>query len=273
MRSPQVSLVQPVYDPDPDYLRQALEGVIAQTLQDWELILIEEPGPRSAAKIVEALADARLRYVRNPVRRSLAGLRNQGLELATAEFVAMQDADDVSLPDRLTRQVAFLRDHPDITAVGARLELIDPTGRRLGYRRYPTDSAEILRTLPHYNPIAQPCVMFRREPVLEAGGYAEREDGICEDYELWSRLAQDGHQFANLPDVLLRYRVHPAGMKSRKLRGTLRDTLRIKRKYWRDQMTFGGRARMWGERLLLLLPPRIVVAMFLRRELHATPDG
>jgi GT2 family glycosyltransferase len=185
---------------------------------------------------------------------------------ARAPLVAWLDADDVALPGRLAKQAAFLDAHPDVAVAGSWLELIDEKGRTLGYRCYPTNDAAIRAALPRFNPIPQPGVMARREALLAAGGYVERPDGVCEDYDLWCRLARTGARFANLPEPLTRYRIHLGAMKARKLRGTLRDSIRIKRRYYGGALGARGRLRLFGERALCLLPPRLVLRLFLALE-------
>jgi hypothetical protein len=187
---------------------------------------------------------------------------NQGLLECRAELVARMDADDVAEPERLRLQVELLTRCPDIAVVGSQLQIIDEAGQSRGYRAYPLRHDEILAAFPRYNPLAHPSVMFRRTVVVAAGGYVT--DLHNEDYDLWSRLAIDGHRFANLPDALLRYRVHSGAVKSTRLRTMIRGTLEVKERYWLGRMGTGDRLRLWGERCLLALPPRLVMALFKR---------
>jgi GT2 family glycosyltransferase len=106
--------------------------------------------------------------------------------------------------------------------------------------------------------------MMRKSTILEHGGYDERLDCICEDYDLWSRLAHKGVRFANLDEALIQYRVHSSATKSRRLRESLEDTLRIKKRYWADEFDLRARARFVAEKCLLLLPKRVVLALFQR---------
>jgi GT2 family glycosyltransferase len=176
----------------------------------------------------------------------------------------MCDADDEWEPTRLAEQVAFLAAHPDVAVVGSSIRFIDEKSEIRGIRSYPTDHAAIIAAMPVYNPLAQSSVTMRRGVVLAAGGYPDRADCICEDYELWSRLAHRGARFANLERPLVLYRLHRGAMKSRRLRATIRDTLWIKRTYWSDRPGLRARLRRWGERALLLLPTRLVHGLFVR---------
>lgn len=192
---------------------------------------------------------------------------NRCLHEARAELVARQDADDISEPDRLEKQVAFMTAHPEVTVLGTQLAVIDEKGHLLGYRRYPCDHDSIVAAMRMWNPIANPSVMFRRQAVLEVGGYHHAYPP-CEDYELWCRLAKQGTRFANLSEALVCYRVHPeSATKGYKVRVALLYTMKIKRIYWHNEMDFKARMRLLAERLLLLLPPRFVLWLFLKTQI------
>ncbi len=266
MAKPLVSVLMPVYNPHPLYFRQAVESILNQTLPDWELVIVEDPSTRSAADLLNDFADPRIRHFVNPHRTSLVAQLNRCLQEARAELVACQDADDISEPDRLEKQVAFMEAHPEVTVLGTQLAVIDGNDRLLGYRRYPCEHDAILAAMPRFNPIANPSVMFRRRAVLEAGGYQYAKFPKVEDYDLWCRLAKQGARFANLPDALVRYRVEWERMAG-KTSGTLQGTLEIKRRYWGAEMDARARLRWWAERALLWLPPRLIVWLFLKTQL------
>jgi glycosyltransferase involved in cell wall biosynthesis len=262
-RPPTVSVLMAVREPHPEYFPAAVGSILAQTFGDFELLVVEDPSPRPAAPLLAGLNDPRLQHLVNPRRTSLVAQRNRGLAEARGEFVAVMDADDVAEPHRLQEQVAFLRTHPEIVVVGSHVHLIDPAGRLRGNRRFPTSHDEIVRALPRFVPLSQPSVVARREVLVRAGGYRDTGFGAAEDYELWSRLARGGARFANLPEPLLRYRLHPGQMKATHLRQTIRGILHVKGLYWADRQGWSGRLRLWGERLLLCLPPGLVLRLLL----------
>lgn len=265
-----VSALMSVWRPDVNHLRAAIASVLAQTFADFELIVVEDPSEVAVAPLLAEFADARVHHVVTPGRVPVSTSRNQALALARGEFVAITDADDLYLPQRFAEQVAFLRSHPDTTACGGQVELIDAEGRHLGFREYPREPAAIAAALRRYNAIAHPTAMVRRAAMVASGGYDVEVSG-CEDYDLWSRLARAGHRLANLPDVLTRYRLHPGSTKATRLRATIDHTLRIKRRHWGDEMNTADRLRMLGERVLRWLPGGLVSWLFVRRYVQSSP--
>jgi glycosyltransferase involved in cell wall biosynthesis len=251
----------PVRNPHPEYFPAAVASIQAQTFTDWELVIVEDPSPASAATLLQPFVDRRIRHIRNDERTGLIAQRNRTLAEARAELVAFLDADDVAEPERLARQVSFLQAHVKIALVGGQLRIIDRSGRLVGSRAYPTQHEAILRAMPYYNAIAQPAVMARKKVLLQAGGYTF--PWPAEDYDLWSRLLLAGHRFENLAEPLTRYRVHPlSGSKGTHLRSLLKLTAEIKRHYWWNRMTWQARCRYWGECGLRLVPPTLVACLF-----------
>lgn len=195
-----------------EWLRQALASCLEQSFTDFELLLVAN-GPRykEVATSVEAWFghDARLRVITTPMHHLNFSL-SLGLHHARGEFIARMDADDIAHPDRLARQVAFLRERQSVTVLGSAYRLIDAQGKEVGEITLPSDDTTIRRALRWRNPICHPAVMMRREPVLRVGGYL---GGVhAQDHDLWLRLAAvpDWH-FANLPEALLNYRQTSTG--------------------------------------------------------------
>ncbi len=266
--TPAVSVLMPVLNPHPDYFPAAVRSVLAQTLADWELVIVEDPSPSSAAALLAPLADPRIRHFRNPERTGLQAQRNRTLAEARGEFVAMLDADDIAEPDRLAKQVAFLRQRPDVAAVGCFLRIIDNEGRDCGFREYPTDPDAIRRAMPRYNAVPQPGLTARTEAIRQVGGY--QLAGPSADYELWSRMMRAGLRFAHLPEPLVRYRNHPGAIKSTQLRQTLTNTLWVKRTHWWGEMGWADRARYAAEWGLRLVPAGLVLRLFRRTHYRPT---
>lgn len=251
----------PVYRPNHHYLSQAVGSILTQTIRDLELIIVEDPSESSGADVIASFADPRVTYIRNAQRTSLTQQHNAGMHRARGEFICRFDADDISEPARLERELAFLSDHPDCDVVGTWLTIIDETDHVTGLRRYPTEHAEIVAAMRSFNPVANSSVMFRRE-LLERFGDRREEVLAAEDYDWYSKLAAGGARFATIPEFLIRYRLHGGSMKSTKLKQTIRHSLAVKRQYWLKEMSIRERAIMFAEQALLLLPDTVTLAAF-----------
>ncbi len=256
--TPFFSVLMPVYKPDPRIFKEALNSILNQTFEDFELLLVEDPSPGcSAGDLIQGIRDPRIQWIRLSSRSSLVGQLNRGLKIARAPWIARMDADDIALPDRFLEQKKRIEQEPEIDVLGTQIEVIDHHSRRLGSREFPATHDEIVRALASHNPISHPSVVFRKSLALEVGGYRYPGEP-AEDYELWSRLAHAGARFANLPSVQVRYRLHEQGVKAQKIRRTLEATLLTKRLHWMGHMTGSDRVQLWMERIAWLLPAKWV---------------
>ncbi|MEL6110615.1 MAG: glycosyltransferase [Planctomycetota bacterium] len=260
---PIVSVVMPVLATPPEMLREAIESILAQTLGNLELIIVEDPSQTVRRDIILSFDDDRIRYTLNPQRSGLVAQRNLGLQQARGEFIVKADSDDVSEPDRCALQVDFLRSNEDIGVVGSWLSIIDHDGTKTGRREYPTEAEAIHRMFRRRNPIAQPAACFRKQLFDQFGGYLDGYP-VCQDYAYWSHLAKNGVRFANLPQCLVRYRQHAQSIKTTKLRQTLDATIQIKETYWAGEMNTVDRLRVLAERILRYAPGSVTQSLFQR---------
>ncbi len=258
--TPAVTVLMAVRTPNADYFRDAVRSVLSQTFSDFELLIIEDP---PFTDLLSGLDDPRIHLHRNDTRLGLAGSLKLGTELARAPLIARLDADDVCEPDRLERQLAFLREHPEVDVYGSRITIIDAAGQPIAQRLLPLTHDEIAAALRRYNCISHPSVMMRREAVLGAGGY-DAGRAHLEDYELWCRMLTRGARFANSPQPLLRYRFHPGALKFQDVHREIRGLREIRARYFAGQLSLRDRLHALAERVLLLLPPRFVMWLFTR---------
>ena len=208
MNSPLVTILLPVYN-SVETLQETLDSLWAQTLTDFELLVVDDGSEDGTSTLLAACTDPRLRVLRNPERLRLAGALNRGMKEATAPLIARMDADDLALPERLEVQKAWMDAHTDCAMVGGWTRHFGD--RRKSCEKYPVEP-DAVRAFSMFNcPFAHPTVMFRRELFLEEGLMYDGSFYPTEDFELWSRVV---HRFPcwNIPDVLLNYRVHAASM-------------------------------------------------------------
>lgn len=205
--SPHVSVAMPVYNAE-RYLVETVESILSQTFRDFELVAVDDGSTDGSLEILKQFAerDSRLRIISRR-RTGIVGARNDGLASSRGEWIAAIDNDDVMLPDRIGRQVDYLRRNSGCVAVGGAALLIDPDGDPLFEYRPPIEHGEIEGLLLRgHNPMVQPAVMFRAEAVRSVGGY-HPECEYSEDFDLFLRLCERG-RLANLPRVVLKHRQH-----------------------------------------------------------------
>lgn len=215
---PLVTVLMSVYNPPLGMLDEAVDSILRQTFPDFEFLVLDD----GSAEPTEHLArrDPRIRFVREP-HRGLTATLNRGLELARGVFIARQDADDWSAPERLERQLAYFREHPRDAVCGTNAWTHQHDGRRLWRTRLPLAHGALLDALPRGNPFVHGSVMFRRDAALETGGY--REIFRCsQDYDFFWRLAER-HGAANLEEPLYHYRYTSGSISASKAAEQLRS--------------------------------------------------
>ncbi len=208
--NPAVSVILPVWN-CPAYVGAAIESILSQTLGDFEFIIIDDGSTDETPEVLKRYNDPRIRHVRHE-NRGLAGTLNVGIALALGKYVARQDQDDISQPERLEKQFAYMEKHPECALLGTWAQIME--GNRLvdRFHRHPTDPATIQYALLLNNPFVHSSVIFRTEVARKLGGYTtDPSRQPPEDYEFWSRMARVA-SIANLPEVLLHYREVPGSM-------------------------------------------------------------
>lgn len=202
--TPRVSVIMAAHNAG-RFVAEAVESILRQTMPDWELIVVDDASTDDTPEVLRRFNDARITILRNEQNSGPAVSRNRALEAARGEYIAILDADDVALPQRLERQVQFLEEHRDVSAAGSWAEKIDETGRVLDLWQTPTHPAQIEFMMTHTCPLLHPSAMARVEALRSIGGY-DPAYSCAQDYDIWVRLALEGHRFACLPEVLIRYR-------------------------------------------------------------------
>lgn len=195
------------------YVREAVESILNQTYTDFEFIIVDDGSTDETATILDSFDDPRIVRSKNEENIGLSRSLNKGLAMARGEYIARMDADDISLPERLAKQVAFLDEHPEVGVVGCAIRATNADGSPGHIHRQPTVHGLILWVLCFGTPIAHPTVVFRRTVVERVGSY---DDALLanQDRDLWERLSSVT-RFANLSEVYLLYRRHPDTVSSR----------------------------------------------------------
>jgi glycosyltransferase involved in cell wall biosynthesis len=204
--TPRISCVLAVCNGEA-YLRESIQSIQAQTFLDWELIVVDDGSTDRTPQILDEFQreDVRIRIYRQGKRGLVASL-NHGIMMARGEYIARMDADDVSMPERFAIQLEYLDGHHDIGVCGSSIETFGADSSEV--MEYPGDDGAIRCQLLFSSSLAHPATMFRRNLILHHHLLYDEQAVHAEDYDLWVRASQHT-RFANIPMVLLRYRIHP----------------------------------------------------------------
>lgn len=203
-----ISVIMSTYKEDERLLRESIESILNQTYRDFEyIIILDYPDNDVHKSVIEeyALKDDRIHFYINEKNMGLTDSLNRGLSLCHGEYIARMDADDISLPDRLERQMKYLeKNHYDL--IGGITEMINENGSLLySIKSVPTDPKKINKALRYSQCIAHPTWLGRKEVFEKNAGY--RHMPLCEDYDFTLRAVLNGFVVSNLNEAVLKYRM------------------------------------------------------------------
>ncbi len=205
---PTISVIVAVFNGE-DHIADCLDSLLAQTFSDFEVIVVDDGSTDSTPDIVGRFPDPRLRDHRLATNRGVSHARNTAAGLARGRYLAILDADDMALPERLERQLAFMEANPEIALAGSYFRLDDDRGRSTVVHR-PLEHHDIRRALSHCCAVANTTLIMRRDAFIEIGGYPETLlHG--EDYRLLAS-ALGRFRAANIPEVLVIKRESRSGL-------------------------------------------------------------
>lgn len=203
MTNPKISVITAVYNAE-KYLNESIDSILVQTFKDFEYIIVNDASTDSSLDIIKMYqkTDKRIKIINNDKNIGPAASRNKGLKVAKGEYIAIFDADDISLPERFQQQINFLKNKNNIFLCGTGVESIDENGNIINNSPTPIKShQEIEKMLPKKNCIVHSSIMFRNE------GFFYREKFVyAHDYDFYLVLLTNGLKIDNLETVLVKYR-------------------------------------------------------------------
>ncbi len=208
MSAPAVSIVLPAYN-CVHFINQTIDSLLAQTLSDFELLIINDGSSDDTGQVIQSYSDHRIRYIQNDTNKGLVYTLNKGMRLAQGKYVARMDADDIALPERFELQKKWLDDHPSTAVVGCTIQFIDEQNNITGLWKEDqatTTHKTIMEKMAWENCIAHPTVMMRKAVAIKYPYNSYQQH--TEDYDLWLRMLADGLVIEKVPNNLLFYRVH-----------------------------------------------------------------
>lgn len=213
IKKPLVSVLMACYNSE-RYLKSAVDSILGQTYKNFEFIIINDGSTDRSLEILKSYTDSRIYLVNNEVNRGHTYSLNSGIKISKGKYIARMDSDDVSLPFRLTKQVEFMENNPDIAACGSWTKTI---GKNKGQvNKYLTNPEDIKANLLFYTSLSHPTVILRKSALLKHNltySIDIDRDENSEDYALWVKLAQF-EKLSNIPEVLLKFRVHNTNVSS-----------------------------------------------------------
>lgn len=204
-RDPLVSIIFPVFN-SAKFLKISLQSLLNQTYKNFELIAINDGSTDESKKILTSVSDQRIRYIEHSHNLGLVTTLNEGLRVARGKYIARMDPDDISVNNRIEKQVQYLEKNSKIDILGSWIQnfgLYNYIWKVHKTHDYITTKLLFETSIPH------PSVMFRRESIIKTAITFEEKYHGAEDFMFWSKLAQCGLKFANIQENLLKYRTHP----------------------------------------------------------------
>ena len=231
---PDISVIMSVYNGE-TYLEEAIESVMRQTFQNWELIVINDCSTDTTAEILRnlSLKDERIKVHTNEVNLKLPTSLNKAISLSSGKYIARMDADDICLPHRLEKQFRFMEEHGDVALSSCRFMTVKNGVYASGGAGGRCDFDAIKSMLLVANPILHPGVIAKAE-VMKKFNY-DTTLTCTEDLELWTRMVMNNQKIEILPECLLIYRLHDKQITSTTLERQHTEVLRIQQKYYAAQ--------------------------------------
>lgn len=212
---PLVSVVMPVYNNE-KYVGKAVDSILNQTFKDFEFIIVNDGSADNTLKAIEDFNDKRIRIISFPTNRGIVDALNEGIKASAGTYIARQDSDDISLPERLEKQIRVFEAAQGLVLVATQIRVVsdipafDTQSLEDYFSRVTTREGIRNEFANCSNPICHPTVMFRKDIFDELGGY-RKEYEFAEDMDLWFRMIKVG-DMAKVPEKLVVYRRHPGAV-------------------------------------------------------------
>lgn len=245
MTKPLVSVIMSVYNGS-QFIWDSLSSIYNQTFKDYELILIDDGSVDNTFHLLKRFKrfvefqdgnSSNIKIFRSSCNKKLPFRRNQAISESKGELITIQDADDISLENRIEKEVEFLENNKDVFCVGSYAIDINAKGEEIGRKTYPPpftkDIINIITSRDKYflNPIIDPSTMFRKKDFVEIGGYTLRENiHTVLDYDLWLRALLEDKMICNIQEFLIKYRKHEKSITNSKKNEMIKAHMIV----WRD---------------------------------------
>ena len=221
-KSPIVTVLMPVYN-GAYYIINSMDSILNQSFRDFELLIIDDGSTDRTINQIQSYNDSRIRLILNNKNIGQSKTLNKGLSLARGEYIAIMDQDDISIFDRLKKQLKFMEENSEIDVCGSWVQLIGDYDEILELE---TESEKIKINLSTNRNIAHPAVMMRKSTLLKYNFNYDPNLTIANDYDMWVKMFEYC-SFANLPEPLIKYRVHQNQFSTKNLNKNISETNKV----------------------------------------------
>ncbi len=204
LNNPKITVLLSVFN-DEKYISEAIESILNQTFEDFELLIIDDCSTDGTIEVINSYKDSRIRLIINEKNIDITKSLNKGLKSARGKYIARHDSDDVSTPERLEKQFNFLENNKDYAAVGSYTETIDEDSNLIRLLRCETSAEEIYYNLSYRNNLTSSSIMFVKEIIHDIGSYDESSSN-SEDHEFWFRISRK-YKIYVIAEYLIKYRI------------------------------------------------------------------
>lgn len=204
LNNPKITVLLSVFN-DEKYIGEAIESILNQTFEDFELLIIDDCSTDGTVEAINSYKDPRIRLTINEENIDITKSLNNGLKSARGKYIARHDSDDVSSLNRLEKQFNFLENNKDYAAVGSYTEVIDENSNLIRFLRCETSAEEIYYNLSYRNNLTSSSIMFLKEMIYDIGSYDE-SSSHSEDYEFWFRISRK-YKIYVIAEYLVKYRI------------------------------------------------------------------
>ncbi|MFK8138647.1 MAG: glycosyltransferase [Bdellovibrionales bacterium] len=261
INQPKISVSMITKD-NPNFIFDALRSIHDQNHKNIEILIVDDGSSKLNYDLLKdyAATHGNIKLHRNSRNLGIPASRNISLGMMSveSEFLCVLDADDIWLPNKLEKQLSVFKENPDLDILGTAIELIDKNSNPIGKRKYPVEHNQILNHLYLTSPLCHSSVVIRLRNLGTKVIYNE-EYKSSQDLELWTRLALEGYQFRNLPEVLVKYRVYEEQTTGLKTKRSLKFSLKARWKYILKKPYPLGFLLLFAQSLLYLLPSTWVI--------------
>ena len=259
-----ISVLTPAYNAE-KYIEEAIESILNQTFTDFEFIIIDDCSTDKTWEIIQKYKekDKRIVAIKNEKNLGIAGNRNRLKKLAKGKYVVWQDADDISMPDRLKHQYEFMEANEQVGICGGWLEFFNDKGQS-SVRKYKEKDEDLRKNIFKFSPVAQPGAIIRKSVLDEMGDY-DLNYPPAEDLDMSFRIGRQ-YKFANLQEVVIKYRENDNSATFTRLKTTELKTISIRLKYTGDKfykMTGGDHFYSIAQYIsVFLVPTKFKIFLF-----------